>query len=87
MAEVPVLTSEKCSPPKADFSISTTELPFPPMKVLEPLFPSSFEESFLCDDMAPRNYSHTAHTPVCVLFQPMKVLDVPPLKDKFVRPA
>ena len=79
MAEVPVLTSEKHSLPKADFSSSdnTAELPFPPVKALEPLFASPFEEPFLCDDMAPRDCSHTAHIPVCVLFQPMKLPEVP----------
>ena len=88
VAEVPVLTSEKHNLPKADFSSSSTaELPFPPVKALEPLFTSPFEEPFLCGDMAPRGCSHTAHTPVCMLFQPMKVPEVPPLKEKVIWPA
>ena len=32
--------------------------------------------------MAPRGCSHTAHTPVCVLFQPMKVPEVPLSKTR-----
>ena len=83
MAEVPVLTSEKHSLPKADFSSSSTaELPFPPVKALEPLFASPFEEPFLCDDMAPMNCTYTAHTPVYMLFQPMKVPEVPRSKTR-----
>ena len=63
ITEVPVLAPEKHSFPKADFSSnSTVVFPFLPMKALGPLFTG----------MAPMNCSHTAHTPVCVLFQPMR---------------
>ena len=43
ITEVPVLVPEKHSLPKADFSSSnsTVELPFLPVKILEPLFTAS----------------------------------------------
>ena len=82
MAEVPVLAPERRSLPKADFG-SAGRLPFPPAKALESLFARGLEEytsSLTLYDTAPRDWAHTAPAPVSMLFQPVKVPEVPRAK-------